>query len=83
MAVVKDKEARDDKEKSPPRENALVRTFREVRAEMKKVVWPTREETARLTSVVVAVSAVASVILALFDFVFTFLLQQLQSLVAQ
>ena len=31
--------AKMDKEKEP-RENAIVRTFREVRSEMKKVVWP-------------------------------------------
>ena len=58
MAAVK----MDNKEKEP-RENVIVRTFREVRSEMKKVVWPTREETVRLTIVVIALSAVISVVL--------------------
>ena len=74
MAVVREK----DKE---PRENVIVRTFREVRSEMKKVVWPTREETTRLTVVVIAISAVISVILFTADSVFATLLGLLQSAV--
>lgn len=89
MAVAKEKERdarnkeaqRSDKE--PPREGRLARTFREVRAEMRKVVWPTREEATRLTIVVIAISAVASVILAAADFIFTFLLSALQNAVAR
>lgn len=65
-----------------PRENGLVRTFREVRSEMKKVVWPTREETTRLTMVVIAVSAIISVILAAADFLFLTLVSLLQRAVA-
>jgi preprotein translocase subunit SecE len=65
-----------DKEKEP-RENAIVRTFREVRSEMKKVVWPTREETIRLTIVVIVLSAVISVVLfsadSLFQLLYTLL----------
>jgi preprotein translocase subunit SecE len=64
------------------RENAVVRTFREVRAEMKKVVWPTREETIRLTVVVIIVSFLISVILFAADSVFQFLLLQLQNAVS-
>jgi preprotein translocase subunit SecE len=82
MAVAKEKEARPEepRAKEPQterRENALVRTYREIRSEMRKVVWPTRQETARLTGVVLAVSAVASAILGLADFVFTYLYQAL------
>jgi len=54
--------AKMDKEKEP-RENVIIRTFREVRSEMKKVVWPTREETTRLTIVVIALSTVISLVL--------------------
>jgi preprotein translocase subunit SecE len=72
MAVVKEKETRD---------NAIVRTFREVRSEMKKVVWPTREETVRLTIVVIVVSAVISVILFAADSLFQTLLLLLQNAV--
>lgn len=85
MAAVKDKEPREreSRDKEPQRENAIVRTYREVRSEMKKVVWPTREETARLTAVVIAVSVVASLILGASDLIFTFLLTELQRLVAR
>jgi preprotein translocase subunit SecE len=75
MAVVREK----DKE---PRENVIVRTFREVRSEMKKVVWPTRDETIRLTIVVIAISAVISVILFVADSVFALLLTLLQRAVS-
>ena len=72
--------AKMDKEKEP-RENALVRTLREVRSEMKKVVWPTREETVRLTIVVIALSAVISVVLFSADALFALLLGLLQNAV--
>ncbi len=62
--------------------NGIVRTYREVRSEMKKVVWPTREETIRLTVVVVAVSAVISLILAAADFGFLSLITLLQQAVS-
>ena len=75
MAVVKDKE-------KEPRENAIVRTFREVRSEMKKVVWPTREETIRLTIVVVALSAAISVVLFSADSLFQLLYGLLVSAVS-
>ena len=61
--------AKMDKEKEP-RENTIVRTFREVRSEMKKVVWPTREETIRLTVVVIVLSTVISVVLFTADSIF-------------
>ena len=68
-----------NKTEKEPRENGIVRTFREVRSEMKKVVWPTREETVRLTIVVIAISVVISVILFSADAVFQFLILKLQS----
>ncbi|HEX9439076.1 MAG TPA: preprotein translocase subunit SecE [Roseiflexaceae bacterium] len=71
-----------NKMEKEPRENAIVRTFREVRSEMKKVVWPTREETTRLTIVVIGISAVISVILFAADSVFLSLIGLLQRLVA-
>jgi preprotein translocase subunit SecE len=64
--------AKMDKEKEP-RENAIVRTFREVRSEMKKVVWPTREETIRLTIVVMVLSAIISIVLFSADSLFQLL----------
>ncbi|MEM8529415.1 MAG: preprotein translocase subunit SecE [Chloroflexota bacterium] len=73
MAVVKEKGAR---------ENAAGRTFREVRSEMKKVIWPTREETFRLTIVVIMVSIVIGAILFSADFLFTNLMALLRGLVS-
>ena len=74
MAVV-------NKMEKEPRENVIVRTFREVRSEMKKVVWPTREETIRLTIVVIGISAVIAAILFAADLVFISLVSELQRLV--
>ena len=73
--------AKTDKEKEP-RENAIVRTFREVRSEMKKVVWPTREETIRLTIVVIVLSAVLSAVLFAADSIFATLYTLLVSWVS-
>ncbi|MGQ9550491.1 MAG: preprotein translocase subunit SecE [Roseiflexus sp.] len=82
MTVVKDKEKES--------QNALVRAFqhgiaqplRESRAEMRKVVWPTREETVRLTVVVILLSAIMSAILFAADALFSWLLLLLQNAVA-
>ena len=61
------------KETKEQQENALVRTFRETRSELRKVVWPTREETTRLTIVVIAISVVIGLILFVSDSLFLFL----------
>ncbi len=55
------------------RENIVVRTFRETRSELRKVVWPTREETIRLTIVVLAISTAIGVFLGIGDFGFSLL----------
>ena len=44
-------------------ENALVRYFRDTRAEISKVTWPTREEGIRLTWVVTIVTIIAAIVL--------------------
>ncbi|RMD77073.1 MAG: preprotein translocase subunit SecE [Chloroflexi bacterium] len=74
MAVAKDTE-RD------VQENILVRTFRETRSELRQVVWPSREETIRLTVLVVSVSIVIGLLLFIGDTIFTFLYTSLVSLV--
>lgn len=74
MAVAKDTE-RD------VQENILVRTFRETRSELRQVVWPSREETIRLTVLVIAVSLVIGLLLFVGDSIFTFLYTSLVSLV--
>ncbi len=46
-----------------------IQFFQETLAELRKSVWPTREETARLTWIVILISAVAAFLLAGLDFV--------------
>ena len=52
------------------KEYRLVRYFKEVRAELRRVVWPSRKTTIRLTSIVFAVTTGMSVALGLIDWVF-------------
>ncbi len=44
--------------------------IREVRSELRKVVWPTRQEAINLTMIVIGVSAAVGVFLGLVDFAF-------------
>jgi len=54
-----------------------ITTFlKEVRLEMKKVNWPTRQETLRYTLIVIGVSIVVAVFLGGIDFIFTTLLNR-------
>ncbi len=57
----------------------MVRFLREVRAEMTKVTYPTREDTLRLTAVVIAISIVVGAYLGGLDYVFNELLRLLIS----
>ena len=43
-------------------------------AELKKVVWPTKEQVVRLTLVVIVVSVIAGLLMGGLDFIFTKLL---------
>ena len=45
--------------------------LREVRAELEKIVWPTRKETLRLTSLVLILSLIVGVYVGGLDFLFT------------
>jgi preprotein translocase subunit SecE len=44
--------------------------LQEVRSELKRVVWPTRQEAIRLTSVVIIVSALVGVYIGTLDYIF-------------
>jgi len=48
--------------------------FGEVVSELKKVTWPSRQETIRLTLLVIAVSVAIGVVLGVLDLLFTRLL---------
>lgn len=55
-----------------PRFSRLGTYFREVISELKKVVWPTRAETRRLTLMVLAISGAVGLILGAIDLGFTY-----------
>lgn len=45
--------------------------LKEVKTEMQRVSWPTRQEATRLTLIVVGVTVVVAVLIGTFDFIFT------------
>ena len=45
--------------------------FREIYAELRRIVWPTREEAMRLSTLVITVAVVVGIFLAIVDSVFT------------
>jgi preprotein translocase subunit SecE len=54
----------------------IVTFLKEVRLEMKKVNWPTRQETIRYTLIVIGVSVAVAIFLGALDFIFTTLLNK-------
>jgi preprotein translocase subunit SecE len=52
-------------------DNAIVRYFKDTRAELAKVTWPTREEGIRLTSVVLIVTTISAILLFGIDSIFS------------
>ncbi len=57
--------------KSTGSENAVLRYIRETRGEIRKVTWPTRQESQRLTAIVLGVTAMMALFLGLLDFIFS------------
>jgi preprotein translocase subunit SecE len=57
--------------KSSSEENAFARYLRQTRGELRKVTWPTREESQRLTAIVLGVTAVMAIFLGTLDFIFS------------
>jgi preprotein translocase subunit SecE len=54
--------------------NRLVTFLKEARIELKKVRWPSREETVRYTAAVIVVSAALAAYLGGLDYLFQFVL---------
>jgi len=54
----------------------MIRFLKEVRIEIKKVNWPTKQETLRYTLVVVGVSVAIAVFLGGADFIFRLILNK-------
>jgi preprotein translocase subunit SecE len=59
----------------------LIRYFRETRGELRKVTWPTRDESQRLTAIVLGVTAVMALFLGVLDFLFSRVVQSAVRLV--
>lgn len=63
--------------KTSKQQNPISRYLRETRGELRKVTWPTRDESWRLTLIVLAVSVVMSIFLWVFDAIFSNSIQAL------
>ncbi len=79
--MAKAKSDKKTSKKSGGQSNALLRYFRETRGELRKVTWPTREESQRLTAIVLGVTAVMALFLGLLDLIFSNGIQELVRLV--
>ena len=54
--------------------NKIVAFLKESRVELKKVIWPTREETIRYTATVIVMSACLAVFLGGLDYLYRFVI---------
>jgi preprotein translocase subunit SecE len=61
--------SKSDKKAGQP--NAVVRYIRKTRGEIRKVTWPTRQESWRLTGIVLGVTVATAAFLWFFDFIFS------------
>lgn len=66
---------------TPNRGNKVMRFLREVKAEMKKVVWPTKNELINNTIVVFVTVLIVSAIIGIFDSIFSRLFHLLLQMV--
>ena len=83
--MAKDKEntseKKDKKEKKSKKEpNKIVKWFKDLRIEVKKVVWPTKQTVINNTAVVLAVVAGSAIIVGALDFGFLHLLSFIYTL---
>ena len=60
-----------------PRERKAFKFFREVKVELSKVTWPTREELIQSTIVVVVAVLIAGIFIEIFDLIFSKLVSAL------
>lgn len=56
-----------DVAENPRAENRFKRWYRETRAELAKVTWPTREEGLRLTGIVTVVTVISAIVIFMVD----------------
>ncbi|MGQ9494523.1 MAG: preprotein translocase subunit SecE [Anaerolineae bacterium] len=55
--------------------NRIAKYLKEVRAEIRKVTWPSRAEVLRLSTIVIVVLVVMSAFMALVDYAFSWLMR--------
>jgi len=55
---------------SVKKDNFIIKYFKETRAELKKVSWPTRQEALNLTLIVVAFTIFMAALLGIIDYIF-------------
>lgn len=53
------------------KQNPVIRFLRETRSELRKVVWPSRQEATNLTIIVIAVTLTMAASLGLIDYIFS------------
>ena len=75
--------AKSDKEKKPGFFKRLGRFFRELKAELKKVAWPTRADTLKKTGIVIVCVIVVGIIVWIFDGIASSVIDALLSLFGQ
>ncbi|UCC77242.1 MAG: preprotein translocase subunit SecE [Anaerolineales bacterium] len=56
-------------------DNRITRYLKEVRAELRKVTWPSRAEVLRLSTIVMVVLLISSAVMALVDYAFSWLMR--------
>lgn len=59
--------------------NAVVNYFRETRAELRKVSWPTRQQATNLTLIVLAVTVAMAIFLGAVDYLFAAIIRLIVS----
>jgi len=64
-------------EKLANQPNPISRYWKETRGELRKVAWPSREDSQRLTVIVIAVTLVFALFLWVFDLLFSNVIQTL------
>ena len=59
-------------EANAKKQNKIIKFFKEVKSEMKKVVWPSKKQLVNNTLIVIAVVVLVGVVIAIFDAIFQF-----------
>ena len=75
VAKTTDKKAADKKSDSGKKRFNLVKTFKDMWAELKKVTWPSRKDLIRQSTVVIVFVLILTVVVGLMDYVLSNLLR--------